>query len=290
MASQALVLDRFIAPEPSAITTTVVVGAEHEVATRRVRIDLDGTLVDRVDRSEAVERIRGFMQSGSAHQIVTVNLDFLSIAERNPHFRALINSADLAVADGMPLVWLSRLRGTPLAERVAGIELVDESCQMAAQSGRGVFLLGAAPGVARAAGERLQRLHPGLRIVGTYSPPIGPLKRRESDRIVRMIRRATPAFLFVALGAPRQDLWIQAHLGELNVPVAMGVGCALDLLAGVSRRAPMWMQASGLEWAYRLGREPRRLWRRYMLNDLPVFGRLLVSGLRTANEPLAVAT
>jgi N-acetylglucosaminyldiphosphoundecaprenol N-acetyl-beta-D-mannosaminyltransferase len=125
---------------------------------------------------------------------------------------------------------------------------------------------------------------------------MGQLKRRENERMVRMINAAAPGFLFVALGAPRQDEWIQAHLHELNVPVAMGVGCVFDLLAGISRRAPDWMQAAGLEWAYRLSREPRRLWRRYILNDLPVFARLLLSGLRSGannsnnDEPVVVPT
>jgi N-acetylglucosaminyldiphosphoundecaprenol N-acetyl-beta-D-mannosaminyltransferase len=257
----------------------------------RPRIDLGGTLVDRVDREEAVKRISAFLWSGRPHQIVTVNLDFLSIAERDQRFRLLINSSDLAVADGMPLVWLSRLRGEALAERVAGVELVDDSCRIAAQTGHGVFLLGAAPGVAEIAAERLTERHPGLRIVGTYSPDRAALsKRKENERIVRMIQQAKPGFLFVALGAPRQDRWIRAHLQELNVPVSMGVGCVFDLLAGVSSRAPSWMQTAGLEWAYRLVREPRRLWRRYILNDLPLFGRLLLSGRRPAGAPVVVPT
>lgn len=180
------------------------------------------------------------------------------------------------------------MRGEALAERVAGVELVNDSCALAAQSGQGVFLLGAADGVAEIAAARLKERHPGLRIVGTYSPPMGPLKRRETDRIVRMIRAAKPGFLFVALGAPRQDEWIRQHLTELNVPVSMGVGCVFDLLAGVSHRAPAWMQAVGLEWAYRLVNEPRRLWRRYILNDLPVFGRLLLSGRRSTAPAVAV--
>jgi N-acetylglucosaminyldiphosphoundecaprenol N-acetyl-beta-D-mannosaminyltransferase len=119
---------------------------------------------------------------------------------------------------------------------------------------------------------------------------MGPLRRKERERIVRMINNAHPGLLFVALGAPRQDVWIHDHLRELNVPVAMGVGCVFDLLAGVSSRAPMWMQDAGLEWAYRLVREPRRLWRRYILNDLPVFGRLLVSGRRPSGSTVVVPT
>jgi N-acetylglucosaminyldiphosphoundecaprenol N-acetyl-beta-D-mannosaminyltransferase len=219
---------------------------------------------------------------------VTANLDFLTIAERDQEFRQTINSADLAVADGMPLVWLSRLRGQPLPERVTGVDLVDACCELAAAAGQGVFLLGAGPGVAQAAAERLQERHPDLRIVGMITPPMGPLKRKENARIVRTIQDAAPGFLFVALGAPRQDLWIRTHLEELNVPVAMGVGCVFDLLAGVSNRAPAWMQSAGLEWLYRLVREPRRLWRRYLMNDLPLFGRLLFSNAPEADTSAVV--
>jgi N-acetylglucosaminyldiphosphoundecaprenol N-acetyl-beta-D-mannosaminyltransferase len=254
----------------------------------RSRVLLGNTFVDQLDFDQSVEAIRGFLRAGRSHQIVTVNLDFVSIAERNTEFRELVNRSDLAVADGMPLIWLSRLRGQPLPERVTGVELVDACCDIAAESGQGVFLMGAAPGVAQAAAQRLQERHPDLRIVGTYSPPMGAMKRHDDERLVRMIREAAPGFLFVALGAPRQDLWIRAHLEELNVPVAMGVGCTLDLLAGVTNRAPSWMQAVGLEWAYRLVREPRRLWRRYLLNDLPLFGRLLFSSNRDPNERAVV--
>src|SRR5262249_39681403 len=134
------------------------------IAEVRPRIDLGGTLVDRVDRESAVKHISAFLFSGRPNQVVTVNLDFLSIADKDVRFRALINSSDLAVADGMPLVWLSRVRGEPLTERVTGVELVDDSCRIAAQTGHGVFLLGAAPGVAEIAAERLRQRHPGLRI------------------------------------------------------------------------------------------------------------------------------
>lgn len=249
--------------------------AEHgESESFRPGIDLGGIFVDQIDLAAALERVQQFVESGKPHQVVTVNLDFLSISARNPEFRTALNGAAMAVADGMPLVWLSRLRGQPLAERVAGVELVSGSCRLAAEQGRGVFLLGAGPGVAEAAGQQLQAMYPGLRIAGTYSPPIGPLGRRENDRIVRMIRLARPDFLFVALGAPRQDLWIRQHQAQMQVPVAMGVGCVLDLLAGSKKRAPEWMQRTGLEWAFRLVQEPTRLWRRYLLNDLPTLARL----------------
>jgi N-acetylglucosaminyldiphosphoundecaprenol N-acetyl-beta-D-mannosaminyltransferase len=242
---------------------------------QRERLAIGGVLIDRVDLASAIDRIEGFVRSRAPHQVVTVNLDFLSIAARNPHFRAVINNADLAVPDGMPLVWLGRLKGQPLTERVAGVELVGASCELAATMGSGVFLLGAAPGIAEAAARKLEVLHPGVRIVGTYTPPMGPIHPDEDEHMVQAVRDASPDFLFVALGAPRQDLWVYEHQPQLQVPVAMGVGCVLDLLAGASQRAPYWMRSTGLEWLFRLAREPRRLWRRYLLDDLPIFAQLL---------------
>lgn len=251
-----------------------------QAGTGRSRVNLNGALIDQVDFAAAQERIRAFLRVGAAHQVVTVNLDFLSIAERDAHFRDTINRADLAVADGMPLVWASRLTDQPLPERIAGVDLVDTSCQIAAQTAAGVFLLGAGPGIAAQAGRNMEALYPGLRIAGVYSPPFGRLTAQENERIVQVVRDARPGFLFVAMGAPRQDLWIRAHLAQLGVPVCMGVGCVLDLLAGNVTRAPDWMQRSGLEWAFRLGQEPRRLWRRYLVDDVPTFGRLVFHSVR----------
>jgi N-acetylglucosaminyldiphosphoundecaprenol N-acetyl-beta-D-mannosaminyltransferase len=184
----------------------------------------------------------------------------------------------------MPLVWLSHMMGEPLAERVTGVALVEESCRLAALTDGSVFLLGAAPGVAAAAGRELQRRYPGLRIAGTYAPRLGPLSPCENDDMVGLVRHSAPDFLFVALGAPRQDLWIREHLPWLGVPVAMGVGCVFDVLAGVVDRAPAWMQHAGLEWAYRLHREPRRLWRRYLVDDTRTLGHLVLSTARLARS------
>jgi N-acetylglucosaminyldiphosphoundecaprenol N-acetyl-beta-D-mannosaminyltransferase len=283
MATEALVIDGLPAPRP-----LVATGSDEP---RRPRINLAGTFVDQIDRAAAVEQIQSFLSSGTPHQIVTVNLDFLSIASRDEGFRETITEADLAVPDGMPVVWLGQLKGHAVTERVTGVDLVDQCCRLAAEAGRSVFLLGAAPGVADRAAAELVRRHPDLIIAGTYSPPMGSLGPLENARIVDMICAAEPGFLFVALGAPRQDLWIRDHLAQLGVPVSMGVGCVLDLLAGSATRAPAWMQRAGLEWAYRLGREPGRLWRRYLLTDLPTFGRLLLNtALDMESDPVAVAT
>ncbi|MGI9146813.1 MAG: WecB/TagA/CpsF family glycosyltransferase [Chloroflexota bacterium] len=289
MATEAVVstatLSQHALLSPSPEVPPKVAGYAEGGESSRNRVELGGVLIDQVDLAGSVERIGEFARSGQAHQVVTVNLDFLSIAERNHEFRATLNAADLAVADGMPLVWLSRLRGQPLPERVAGVELVIASCRLAAELDRSVFLLGAGPGVAEAAGRRLQSLQPGLRVAGAYSPPIGPLQREENQRIVDMVRLSGADFLFVALGAPRQDVWIREHQAQLQMPIAMGVGCVLDLLAGAVSRAPLWMQRAGLEWAFRLSREPQRLWRRYLVNDLPMLGRLVWAGPSDSGEP-----
>jgi N-acetylglucosaminyldiphosphoundecaprenol N-acetyl-beta-D-mannosaminyltransferase len=271
MATEALVVHE--PPRPAA--GDVVSHPTHTAREARQRIDLGGVLIDRVDRGSAVERIRGFLRSGKLNQIVTVNLDFVAIARRDPDFRDTLNEADLAVADGMPLVWASRLSDQPLPQRLTGVELVDECCRVAVETDSSVFLLGAAPGIADEAADTLQARFPGLRIAGVYAPPFGPLTVEENERILERIHEARPESLFVALGAPQQDIWIRANRDRLDVPVCMGVGCVLDLLAGVVSRAPTWMQQTGLEWLFRLMQEPGRLWRRYILDDIPALLWLL---------------
>jgi exopolysaccharide biosynthesis WecB/TagA/CpsF family protein len=255
----------------------------------RQRVDLGGVLIDRVNLGSAINRVRGFLRSGQTNQIVTVNLDFVAISRREPAFRDTLNGADLAVADGMPLVWVSRMADEPLPQRLTGVDLVDECCQLAVETDTSIFLLGAAPGVAELAGQRLRERFPGLRIVGVYAPPFAPLTEEENERILQTINAARPDFLFVALGAPQQDIWIRANRDRLDVPVCMGVGCVLDLLAGVVSRAPSWMQQAGLEWLFRLLQEPARLWRRYIVDDLPVLAWLMRQALdrNQPNPPLS---
>lgn len=256
----------------------------HVFQNLRQRVDLGDVLIDRIDLEEAVTAIRAFLTMERTHQIVTVNLDFLSIAHRDRRFRDLINHADMAVADGMPLVWVSRIKGEPLPRRLTGVELVHECCRIAAEEERQVFLLGAGAGVAEAAGRTLEQHYPGLRVVGAYSPPFRELTEDEDTALISMINEKQPDFLFVALGAPRQDLWIHQHSASVLAPVAMGVGCVLDLYAGKVNRAPSWMQQAGLEWTYRLGQEPGRLWKRYLVDDIPMLARLTLGALVPARD------
>lgn len=240
----------------------------------RERVSLLGTRIDRVELPALAQWIEAFLASGAPHQVITANLDFIAIARRRPNFARIIDEADLVICDGKPLQWASALRGERLPARVTGMHLVMETARLSAKRGYRIFLLGAAPGVAVRAARELERLAPGVAIAGTYSPPQGPFDAAEDAHMVSLIRAAQADALFVALGAPQQDEWIYAHLPEMEVTLCAGVGGVFDFLAGKTRRAPEWVQRAGFEWVYRLAQEPARLWRRYLIDDLPLFFEL----------------
>ena len=219
-----------------------------------------GVRVDDVTYEEALAIIEGFIREGTPHQVVTVNPEFVMAARRDEEFRRILNAANLALPDGIGLVWASRLLGRPLRERVAGSDLVPMIATLAAERGYRLFLLGAAEGVAAEAARRLREQNPGLVVAGTYA---GSPAVEEEEEIVALVRAAAPHVLFVAYGAPQQDKWIARNLERLGVPVCMGVGGAFDFIAGVAKRAPLWVQRLGLEWLHRLLHQPWR-WRRQL--------------------------
>lgn len=223
-------------------------------------VDILGVRVDNVTTVEALELMERFVAEGRPHQVVTVNPEFVMEAQRNPEFRVVLHEAHLALPDGAGLLWASRLLGRPLRERVTGSDTLPLLAQMAARRGYRLYFLGAAPGVAEKAANVLRAANPGLKIVGAYA---GSPARDEEDAIVARVVATRPDFLFVAYGAPRQDLWIHRNLTRLGVPVCMGVGGTFDFIAGVAVRAPLWMRRAGLEWLHRLWREPWR-WRRML--------------------------
>ena len=247
-------------------------------ATVRPRVRIGGIPLDAVDMSEALRRLVAAVPSDRAFQVCTINLDFLVRARTDPVIRSIFAESDLNLADGIAVVWLARLQGDPLPERVAGADLVPHLMREAARRGASVYLLGGENGVARDAAQRLRQTVPGLRIAGWYEPPRAPIETMENTAIVREINQSGADILLVALGHPKQDRWIAMHRDELRVSVAIGVGCCLDLIAGRVKRAPAWMQRLGLEWLFRAMQEPRRLARRYAV-DLGSLGFLLLPAL-----------
>jgi N-acetylglucosaminyldiphosphoundecaprenol N-acetyl-beta-D-mannosaminyltransferase len=221
-----------------------------------------GVPIDNVSTEETLQKIEEFIRDGSFHQIATANVDYLVNAANNQQYREILCGCDLVVADGMPVVWASRLLGSPLTERVAGADLVPRLAHLSRQEGYGIFLLGATPEVSSLAASRLEDM--GARIVGRLSPPVCSPDEFDNDYMLAEIERANPDILLVAFGSPKQELWIHQHRDRLNVPVCIGIGGSLNFLAGAVARAPGWMQRAGLEWAYRILVEPRRLVPRYL--------------------------
>jgi exopolysaccharide biosynthesis WecB/TagA/CpsF family protein/anti-anti-sigma factor len=252
------------------------------------RITLLGMGIDRVRLSDAVDRIRAMIRQytddGRARYVATVNVDFIvntlgSRPElpRHPELLAALREADLVTADGMPIVWLSRLLKTPLPERVTGADLVPALAgALAAQNGS-MFLLGGREGIAERAAAILQKNSPGLQIVGCSAPFVntdGPALA-DADaadaKIVEVVNAAKPDVLLLAFGNPKQELWYRRNRHRLQVPVSIGIGGTFEFIAGTVRRAPRWMRGTGLEWVYRITQDPRRLWKRYVVG-LGVFG------------------
>lgn len=218
--------------------------------------------VDAVTFPQALEAIERLIGRGG--YVFTPNVDHVVTAEEDADFRAAYSAASLCLADGMPLVWASRLLGRPLPEKVSGSDLILPLMERAAAKGWRVYLLGGAPGAAEKAAQVFRAM--GVQIAGVDAPMLrDPRSAEERAPICEKIRRAVPDLILVAFGAPKQELFI--HCARLAPAVSFGIGASLDFIAGKARRAPRWMSERGLEWLYRLLSEPRRLWRRYLLRD-----------------------
>ena len=226
---------------------------------------------DAVSLQGAIERIEALVSAGTGGAVFTPNVDHVVNAERMPALAEAYARADLCLADGMPLVWASRVLGPALPERVAGSDLAGPLLARAAFLGWRVFLLGGRSGAAENAAEALRRS--GVQVVGAEGPPVGA-DGSVDPAVLERIRTAAPSLLLVGLGSPKQELFIDRYRPGLGSAVCFACGAVIDFLAGEFPRAPRWMVRTGLEWAYRLGREPRRLWRRYLVND-PAFLRIL---------------
>lgn len=258
----------------SVASTTAVPSDKH--------VRFAGVTLDRRTETEIVRHVIDQSQAAEGGWVLPVNVDVCRQLRDDATARTLVEGATLIVPDGMPLVWASRLLGQPIPERVAGSALIFSLSAAAATAGRSIYLLGGAPGTPEAAAEKLTRQYPGLKVVGTDSPPFGfEHSTAEMAGIRDRLRQAAPDIVYVGLGFPKQEKLIASLLPELPAAWFISCGAAIGFAAGTMNRAPMWMRRSGLEWAHRLISEPRRLYRRYLIHDLPYAAGLLFSAAAT---------
>jgi N-acetylglucosaminyldiphosphoundecaprenol N-acetyl-beta-D-mannosaminyltransferase len=234
------------------------------------RVDVLGVQVSAINMRMALDTIDGWIRAGDQHYVCVTGVHGVMESQGDESLRAIHNNAGMVTPDGMPLVWLSRLRGAKHVEQVCGTELMLACCGLSVRHGWRHFMFGGAPGVPELLSDQLQGRFPGLNIVGTYSPPFRPVTDSEDADVVRVMNEARPDIVWVGLSTPKQERWMATHVHRLRASVVLGVGAAFDFNAGLKRRAPRWMQHAGLEWFFRLATEPRRLWRRYLTNN-PIF-------------------
>ena len=229
------------------------------------RITMMGCQIDNLTMEETLQKVEGFIQSGHPHQHVVVNVDKLVKAERDAELRRIINDCALINADGMPVVWASRLLGKPLKERVAGVDLFEALMRRSADKQWRVYLLGAREEVVSEVKRLYELKYPGLTVAGYRN---GYWSAEEEPGVVAQITEARVDLLFVAISSPKKEHFLGQYQGQMKIPFAMGVGGTFDVAVGRVKRAPVWMQKSGLEWFYRFLQEPRRMFRRYFIEDM----------------------
>jgi N-acetylglucosaminyldiphosphoundecaprenol N-acetyl-beta-D-mannosaminyltransferase len=234
------------------------------------RFDVLGVPVSAITMADAVAAIDRWIADRTPRYVCVTGVHGVMESQRDDELRNIHERAGLVTPDGMPLVWLAHLRGCAHVERVYGPDLMLACCARSLATGARHYFFGGAPGIADRMAERLTTRFPGLALAGTSCPPFRPLTAEEDDRIVQEINGAKPDIVWVGLSTPKQERWMASHVGRLAAPVLIGVGAAFDFHAGAKRQAPRWMQRSGLEWSFRLASEPRRLWKRYLVNN-PLF-------------------
>ena len=245
------------------------------------RANILGVGISAINMAMALHAIEGWIVRREPHYICVTGVHGVMESQQDAELLHIHNTAGLVTPDGMPLVWLSRLMGFRDVEQVCGSDLMLAVCDRSVTVTRGYrhFFYGGAPGVAEKLVARLLSRFPGLQVVGIDSPPFRPLTPSEDQAAVERMNAAQPDVVWVGLSTPKQERWMAAHMGQLNASVLIGAGAAFDFHAGLKRRAPRWMQRTGLEWLFRLMLEPRRLWRRYLINNPWFLGLILLQAL-----------
>lgn len=235
------------------------------------RIRFMNVEIDNLTMNEAVDAIDDLICQDKCAYVVTPNVDHIIQIEKGGEIVDAYKEADLILCDGKPLVWMSKWYKNPIKEKVSGSDLFPRLCERAAHKGYKMFFLGAAEGVAVRAANNLKKRFQGLQVVGTYSPPYGFEKDgQEIKKIISMIKATKPHILIVGLGAPKQEIFIHKYRKQLGVPISLGLGASLDFEAGEVKRAPKWMANHGFEWLYRIFQDPKRLAKRYLIDDTQI--------------------
>jgi N-acetylglucosaminyldiphosphoundecaprenol N-acetyl-beta-D-mannosaminyltransferase len=234
------------------------------------RVNVLGVGVSAINIPMALQTIDQWIQEHSQQYVCVTGVHGVIESQRAEDLRRIHNRAGMVTPDGMPLVWVSHLKGYPQVTRVYGPDLMLAICEHSVPKGYRHFFYGGAEGVPERLVLNLTEWFHGLNVVGTYSPPFRPMNAEEEEQLLQLIEKARPDILWVGLSTPKQELWMADHIGKVNAPVLIGVGAAFDFHAGLKKQAPPWMQRNGLEWLFRLVTEPRRLWRRYLINN-PLF-------------------
>lgn len=256
-------------------------------AERHAAVDILGCRVDRLTKGAFLREVAGEIRRGSCgKQVVTANVDTIVLALDDGELRETVNSAAFVVADGVPLLWYSRMVGTPIPERINGTDLCLDLAGLAAAGGWRVYLLGSSAEARTGSALALRARHKDLIIAGHYGPPFGPWSQCEEETMATVVRESEADLVLVGLGTPRQESWIRRRGAETRAPILVGVGGSFDILSGRLARAPRTFQRSGLEWLWRLCLEPRRLAHRYLIRD----PRFLLAAIRTAHARRRVGT
>jgi len=240
------------------------------------QINIIGTRIDNLDMAGVLARLEQLIATGVPSQVITANVDHLVVKKKEAEIGRIFEDAALVVADGVPLLWAARFLNSPLPERINGTDLLEKTCELAVKRGFSIFLLGGSEGVAAGAVNNLRQWFPGLMVSGTYSPYQGfEDDADENKKIISLLKGKKTDILFTSLGFPKGIRWIDRQLPACGIPLAIEVGASFVFVSRRIRRAPHWMQKRGLEWFWRLIHEPRRLWKRYLINDPPFFYYLL---------------
>ena len=242
------------------------------------RVNIIGCPFDAVSYDETVTLIKKAVLHGKRLQIVPGSIDFVMKAKRDPIFAKELWNADIVIADGVPIIWAASLLGDPLRGRVSGTDLVWSCAEISDETGCGVALVGGMPGVAIRAAEKMQERYPTSKLYAIPTP--FPLGTKENEELVRKIKAANAKIVLVALGAPRQERWVQTYLKISEANVGIGIGGAFDIISGNTPRAPRWLRDNGFEWLHRITQDPKRLGRRYLIEDSPFLFYLAVEILK----------